>query len=52
MLFVSSNRWDIAGAMAFGFPSAWVNRTELPDEYSDLPPVAVMRNLDALSTLL
>ena len=31
--FVSSNRWDVAGATAFGFPSIWVNRSELPEEY-------------------
>ena len=29
--FVSSNRWDVMGATAFGFRCAWVNRADLPD---------------------
>ena len=33
VLFVSSNRWDIMGAKAFGFRTAWINRGKLPDEY-------------------
>lgn len=45
VLFVSSNRWDIAGASAFGLACAWVNRTRLPDEYADLPPVATISDL-------
>jgi 2-haloacid dehalogenase len=48
VLFVSSNRWDIAGAAAFGFRTAWVNRAGLTDEYDDLPPDAVIANLDGL----
>ena len=35
--FVSANRWDVAGARAFGFSTAWINRTGAPDEYRDLP---------------
>ena len=46
--FHSSNRWDIAGATAFGFRCRWVNRTGQPDEYSDLPPEQVVRNLSEL----
>ena len=30
--FVSANGWDAAGAIAFGFQVAWVNRTHLPPE--------------------
>jgi len=30
--FVSSNRWDVMGATAFGFNCIWVNRANLPDE--------------------
>jgi 2-haloacid dehalogenase len=30
--FVSSNGWDAAGAIAFGFQTAWVNRAGLPPE--------------------
>jgi 2-haloacid dehalogenase len=43
--FVSSNRWDVAGATAFGFRSIWVNRANLPDEYPDLLPVHVVNDL-------
>ena len=46
--FQSSNRWDIAGAAAFGFATVWVNRTGKPDEYGDLPPGRMVRSLDAL----
>ena len=46
--FQSSNRWDIAGAAAFGFATVWVNRTGKPDEYDDLLPNRVVQSLDAL----
>ncbi|MGU3538752.1 haloacid dehalogenase type II [Methylobacterium sp. A54F] len=49
VLFCSSNRWDVAGATAFGFRCAWVNRRGLPDEYADFPPAAVIASLDALA---
>ena len=49
VLFVSSNRWDVAGATAFGFETVWVNRAGQPDEYPDLPPRAVIESLDALT---
>jgi 2-haloacid dehalogenase len=45
VVFVSSNRWDIAGAAAFGFRSVWVNRTGMRDEYPGLEPIAVVRDL-------
>ncbi|MCB1449577.1 MAG: haloacid dehalogenase type II, partial [Nitratireductor sp.] len=48
IIFQSSNRWDIAGATAFGFTCNWVNRSGQPDEYRDLPPVAVFKNLREL----
>lgn len=48
VLFCSSNRWDIAGATAFGFDAVWVNRTAQPDEYPDQPPCAVVKSLDAM----
>ncbi len=47
--FSSSNRWDVAGAKAFGFATTWVNRTGKPDEYVDLPPDRVVRSLDDLT---
>ncbi|MDQ0317320.1 haloacid dehalogenase type II [Amorphus orientalis] len=49
--FQSSNRWDIAGATAFGFRTVWINRADQPDEYPDLPPVAVLPSLEGLLTL-
>jgi len=48
VVFVSSNRWDIAGASAFGFTTIWVNRLGLPDEYAELAPSAVIASLDKL----
>ena len=48
VVFVSSNRWDIAGAAAFGFTPVWVNRLGLPDEYPGLEPVAVVKDLSGL----
>jgi 2-haloacid dehalogenase len=46
--FQSSNRWDIAGAKAFGFRCVWVNRTGAPREYPDLAPDRVVPDLRAL----
>ncbi len=46
--FQSSNRWDIAGAKAFGFTCNWINRTGQPDEYRDLSPDRVLRDLNGL----
>lgn len=48
VLFQSSNRWDIAGAKAFGFRCVWINRISAPDEYLDLAPDRVVRDLRAL----
>ena len=48
VLFVSSNRWDVAGGVAFGFRTAWVNRSGGPDEYLDLPPDEVLSDLRGL----
>ena len=49
--FVSSNRWDVMGATAFGFGCVWVNRANLPDEYPEFAPVKVVRDLASLATL-
>jgi len=49
--FQSSNRWDIAGAAAFGFRAVWINRTGEPDEYADMPPAATLPSLDGLQTV-
>lgn len=49
--FVSSNRWDVMGATAFGFRCIWVNRANLPDEYPEFAPAKVVRDLASLATL-
>jgi len=49
--FISSNRWDVMGATAFGFRCVWVNRANLPDEYPEFAPVKIVRDLSALATL-
>lgn len=49
--FQSANRWDIAGAVAFGFQTVWINRTGAVDEYADLAPNAVLPSLEGLTTL-
>ena len=50
VVLVSSNRWDVMGAAAFGFRTAWINRARMPDEYLDLPPRAVLASLSELSS--
>ena len=51
VIFVSSNRWDIMGARAFGFRSVWVNRTGLPNEYPAHVPERMVPDLRSLVTL-
>jgi 2-haloacid dehalogenase len=47
IVFVSSNRWDVMGAAAFGFRTAWVNRAKLPEEYGPAPDT-VLADLNGL----
>ena len=47
-VFVSSNRWDVAGASRFGFATIWCNRTGQPDEYPDFAPQMTVRTLEDL----
>jgi 2-haloacid dehalogenase len=49
--FISSNRWDVMGATAFGFRAIWVNRRRLPDEYVDLSPTTMLPDLNGLVAL-
>jgi len=49
--FQSSNRWDIAGATQFGFRTVWINRTNQPDEYTDMAPAAVLGSLEGLPAM-
>lgn len=48
--FQSSNRWDIAGAVHFGFHGVWINRGELPDEYPDMAPAGILTSLLGLGS--
>jgi 2-haloacid dehalogenase len=48
VVFVSSNRWDVMGAAAFGFRTVWVNRSNLPDEYEEAAPERVIADLGSL----
>ena len=50
--FVSANRWDIAGASAFGFKTVWVNRGNAPEEYADMPAASVVPDLTGLPLLM
>jgi len=47
--FVSSNRWDVMGAVSFGFTAFWVNRSRAPNEYEDFAPLREIPNLGALT---
>jgi 2-haloacid dehalogenase len=46
--FVSSNRWDVMGAVSFGFRAFWANRSHAPDEYGDMAPLREIPGLAAL----
>jgi 2-haloacid dehalogenase len=37
ILFVSSNSFDVAGAAAYGFPTAWIRRSPRPRDELDAP---------------
>jgi 2-haloacid dehalogenase len=49
VIFVSSNRWDVMGASAFGFRCAWINRGKMPDEYGKAD--TMLNDLSTLSDL-
>ena len=51
VVFVSSNRWDVMGASAFGFRAMWINRAGMPDEYGAHPPEQVLTTLGALASV-
>jgi 2-haloacid dehalogenase len=50
--FVSSNAWDVAGAKAFGFQVAWVNRQGAPPEELGATPDLEVRDLRELARAL
>lgn len=47
--FVSSNAWDVAGALRSGFVPIWVNRHDAPNEYGLLGNVHQVDSLVAVS---
>lgn len=49
--FVSSNGWDAAGAAAFGFRVAWVNRAGLPAERLPVAPAKTVGSLQQLAAM-
>jgi 2-haloacid dehalogenase len=48
ILFVAHAGWDAAGAKAFGYPTFWVNRSDLPPEELGALPDGVGRDLSDL----
>ena len=48
--FVSSNRWDVMGASAFGFRPIWVNRAKMPEEYPEQPPIRIVSDLSTVAS--
>ncbi len=50
--FITANGWDAAGAAAFGFRVAWVNRTGLPRDGLPGEPGAEVAGLGELPSLL
>ena len=48
VLFVSSNGWDIAGAAAFGFKTAWVNRLQDPIDRLPHKPMHIVEDLTSI----
>ncbi len=51
IVFVSSNRWDIAGASNAGLKPVWVNRAGNPSEYPGFNPVETISGLGQLAGL-
>ncbi len=50
--FLSSNCWDAHGAAHFGFKTVWINRAGAPDDGLPGKPVAQIRDLSFLPSLL
>ncbi|MGR3515355.1 MAG: haloacid dehalogenase type II [Paracoccaceae bacterium] len=52
VLFVSSNGWDAAGAAAYGFHTAWVNRAGEPMDRLPAKPAHVLNDLTGIPELV
>lgn len=51
VLFVSSNGWDAAGAAAYGFQTAWVNRGQAPLDRLFAEPHHILPDLTTIPDL-
>jgi 2-haloacid dehalogenase len=51
IVFISSNRWDVAGSKNAGFKPIWVNRAGNPNEYADFAPLQVVKSLSEIATV-
>ena len=52
VLFHSSNAWDVAGAVNFGFHVAWINRFSQPPEPLSKSPSLELKNLQQVIAAL
>ncbi len=52
VLFVSSNGWDISGALSAGFHCVWINRFQLPIDRLPNKPTLIQDDLKSLHNLL
>nr|WP_246429395.1 haloacid dehalogenase type II [Sagittula marina] len=52
VLFVSSNGWDVAGAAAYGFETAWVNRAGAPVDRLMAEPAHILSDLNTIEDLV
>ena len=52
IVFAASASWDAAGAKAFGYPSFWVNRANLPVEALGVAPDAIGSGMAELVTFI
>ena len=50
--FISSNSWDIAGAVSYGFNSVWINRYNRTPEHLPYQADKEISNLSELTTFL
>ena len=51
-LFVSSNQWDIAGALSAGLNAIWLNRDQKPFEDFGFEPKAIISSIQKLPGLV
>lgn len=52
IFFISSNRWDIAGAGTFGLRGIWLNQYQQKPEVLGPPPFKVIQTLEELPQLV